>query len=153
MGTRGSAAQKKITRHVVRIYEHVKTGPLYDQAVQRMITYRSLAARMGNAGHSTQAKLDRRLEKLGEQVSETLEQLTDVERMALTCWRNGIMPNTYEIDHEAITDRPYVSLRRIERTIDETDEDEQAELDRQIAAAPADTGRMKAFIDRFNADD
>lgn len=60
-------------RRVVRMYEQVETGPLYDKAVQLMKTYRSIAARMENAKASTQGKLDRRLERLAEQISERLE--------------------------------------------------------------------------------
>jgi len=104
-----------------------------------MQTYRSLAARMGNARRSTQSKLDRRLEILGEQIGETLGQLTDLERMALTCWKDSIMPNTYEIDHQAITDRPYVSIRYIEHVTEEYDVAERNAQNKQLRQRKAPT--------------
>lgn len=103
------------------MYEQVDTGPLYDQAVQLMSTYRSVAARMATARASTRGKLDRRLEQLGEQISERLGELTEHERMALTGWREGIIADTYEVDHEALMAQPYESIRRIDRWTEEYD--------------------------------
>jgi hypothetical protein len=103
------------------MYEQVSTGPLYDKAVQLLSTYRSVAARMGNARSSTQGKLDRRLEQLGERIAETLSELTDSERMALDCWRDGVLPGLYEVDHAAIVEKPYVSIRKITRWTEEYD--------------------------------
>ena len=108
-------------RRVVRMYEHVETGPLYDNAVQLMATYRSLAARMGNAKAGTQGELDRQMERLKELIGERLSELTDMERSALTCWQYGIVPGTYELDHAEITDRPYISIRKISRWEEEYD--------------------------------
>ena len=103
------------------MYEQVSTGPLYDKTVQLLSTYRSVAARMGNARSSTQGKLDRRLEQLGERIAETLSELTDSERMALDCWRDGVLPGLYEVDHAAIVEKPYVSIRKITRWTEEYD--------------------------------
>ena len=103
------------------MYEQVSTGPLYDKAVQLLSTYRSVAARMGNARSSTQGKLDRRLEQLGERIAETLSELTDSERMALDCWRDGVLPGLYEVDHAAIVEKPYVSIRKVTRWTEEYD--------------------------------
>lgn len=128
--------------------EQVKTGPLYEKAVQGLGTYRSVAARMGNARTATQGKLDRRLEKLSEKISETLAQLTDIERSALTCWRDGLMPDTYEVDHEAITDRPYVSIRRIERVT----EDFNAVKHQHKVVDDGDRSRLKAFVSKYIAE-
>lgn len=128
--------------------DQVKTGPLYDKAVQSLGTYRSVAARLGNARTATQGKLDRRLEKLGEQISETLAQLTDIERSALTCWRDGLMPDTYEVDHDAITDRPYVSIRRIERVTEDFD----AVEDQHKVVDDGDRSRLKAFVSKYIAE-
>jgi len=97
------------------MYEHIETGPLYDNAVQLMKKYRSLAARMENAKAGTQGKLDRQLERLKELIGERLGELTDMELTALTCWQYGVVPGTYEVDHAEITDRPYVSIRKIDR--------------------------------------
>ena len=108
-------------RRVVRMYEQVETGPLYDKAVQLMATYRSLAARMGNAKAGTQGELDRQMERLNEKITERLGELTDMERSALTCWQYGVVPGTYELDHAEITDRPYVSIRKISRWDEEYD--------------------------------
>ena len=103
------------------MYDEVSTGPLYDKAVQLLSTYRSVAARMGNAKSSTQGKLDRRLEQLSERISEALGELTDNELMALDCWRDGVLPELYEVDHAAIVEKPYVSIRKITRWTEEYD--------------------------------
>ena len=76
---------------------------------------------MANARPRTQGKLDRRLERLGEQIAERLGELTDLERMALTGWRDGIIAGTYEVDHEALMEQPYESIRRIDRWTEEYD--------------------------------
>ena len=127
MGIRRGTPEKKVIQRVVRMYEQVETGPLYDKAVQRMSTYRSVAARMGNARRATQSKLDKQLERLDELIGETLSELTDMERMALTCWKVGVVDDTYEIDHDAITAKPYVSIRKIGRWTEEYDVDERKE--------------------------
>lgn len=137
------------------MYDVVETGPLYDEAVQRMSTYRSVAARMGNARRSTQGKLDRRLEKLGERIGEALSELTDDERMALNCWKDSIMPDTYEVDHDAITDRPYVSIRKVERWTEEYDVDERKAQIKQVELEQrqhntAGKARLKSFINKLN---
>ena len=103
------------------MYDEVSTGPLYDKAVQLLSTYRSVAARMGNAKSSTQGKLDRRLEQLSERISEALGELTDNELMALDCWRDGVLPGLYEVDHAAIVEKPYVSIRKKTRWTEEYD--------------------------------
>ena len=103
------------------MYEQVDTGPLYEQAVQLLSTYRSVAARMANAKPRTQGKLDRRLEQLGEKISERLGELTYNERMSLTGWQEGVVPGVYEVDHDALTARPYQSIRRIDRWTEEYD--------------------------------
>jgi hypothetical protein len=103
------------------MYDEVSTGPLYDKAVQLLSTYRSVAARMGNAKSSTQGKLDRRLEQLSERISEALGELTDNELMALDCWKDGVLPGIYEVDHTAIVEKPYVSIRKILRWTEEHD--------------------------------
>lgn len=130
----------------------METGPLYEQAVQRMHAYRSVAARIGNARNSTAGKLDRRLEKLGELIGETLQQLTDTERIALSCWRDSIMQDTYEVDHEELMSKPYVSIRRVEHITEEyTVAERKAQL-QEIKAQQnnPDTGRLKAFLSRFD---
>ena len=103
------------------MYDEVSTGPLYDKAVQLLSTYRSVAARMGNARSSTQGKLDRRLEQLSERISEALGELTDNELTALDCWKDGVLPGIYEVDHTAIVEKPYVSIRKIMRWTEEHD--------------------------------
>jgi len=109
---------------------------------------------MGSARRSTQGKLDRQLERLEERAGELLEQLTDTERMALTCWRDSIMPDTYEIDHDAITARPYESIRRVERWDDEYDIEEQRAAERAAQEAvkdgTGDMSKLKSFIAKLN---
>jgi hypothetical protein len=73
--------------------------------------------------------------------------------MALTCWKDSIMPDTYEVDHDAITDRPYISIRKVERVDEEYDVDELREMKRlskQEAAEEGDRSRLKAFISKLN---
>ena len=120
------------------MYDEVSTGPLYDKAVQLLSTYRSVAARMGNARSSTQGKLDRRLEKLSERISEALGELTDNELMALDCWKDGMLPGLYEVDHTAIVEKPYVSIRKITRWTEEydvADMGQPSDSDRDTTAA------------------
>ena len=120
------------------MYDEVSTGPLYDKAVQLLSTYRSVAARMGNARSSTQGKLDRRLEQLSERISEALGELTDNELMALDCWKDGMLPGLYEVDHAAIIEKPYVSIRKITRWTEEYDVSDMAQpsdSDRDTTAA------------------
>jgi len=112
------------------MYEQVETGPLYDKAVQLMSTYRSVAARIANARKSTQGKLDRQLERLGEKISEVLGELSDNELMALDCWQRGIMPGTYEVGHAALTEKPYVSIRKVYRSTEEYDIEERRAAER-----------------------
>ena len=120
------------------MYDEVSTGPLYDKAVQLLSTYRSVAARMGNAKSSTQGKLDRRLEQLSERISEALGELTDNELTALDCWKDGVLPGIYEVDHTAIVEKPYVSIRKIMRWTEEHDVADMAQpsdSDRDTTAA------------------
>ena len=76
---------------------------------------------MSNARSSTQGKLDRRLEQLSERIAETLGELTDNELTALDCWKDGVLPGIYEVDHTAIVEKPYVSIRKIMRWTEEHD--------------------------------
>jgi hypothetical protein len=110
------------------VYEQVETGPLYDKAVQLMSTYRSVAARIGGAKASTQGKLDRRLQQLAEKIGERLGELSVQELQALDCWKYGILPDTYEVDHDAITEKPYVSIRTVRRYDEEYDVAERRAL-------------------------
>ena len=103
------------------MYEQVDTGPIYDELVQWMGTYRSLQARMFGAKYGTQKKIDNTLEGLGERIDERIAELTDQERSALDCWQNGIMPGVYEMDREALMERPYRSIRLIMRWDEEYD--------------------------------
>ena len=137
------------------MHEQVQLGPLYDGAVQLLSTYRSVAARMLNGKGATKGKLDRRLEKLSERISERLGELSDMERLALTCWKPSIMPDTYEVDHDQLTTKPYVSIRRVDRVIDEYDVDERRELERAAAKATEQSdgqskARLKSFISKLN---
>ena len=114
-----------------------------------MQTYRSVAARMHKASGVTQGKLDHRLERLGEQISERLSELTDMERLALDCWQHGIMPNTYEADHHALTTQPYVSIRKVEEVIEDIGH-ENAGSEETTDNGYNDTGRLKSFISKLN---
>ena len=41
--------------------------------------------------------------------------------MALDCWKDGVLPGLYEVDHAAIVEKPYVSIRKITRWTEEYD--------------------------------
>jgi hypothetical protein len=135
----------------------VATGPIYDKTVKQMGRYRQTAARMATARPATQGKLDKRLERLGEHISQLLGELDGMELSALNFWRDGITPNTYEIDHDAITARPYDSIRRVERILEEHDirerkAAERAERDR-VTTTPHFTVELEAFLLKLNNDD
>ena len=127
------------------MYEQIDTGPIYDELVQWMSTYRSLQARMWGAKHSTQKKIDDTLEALGERIDERINELTDTERTALDCWKHGILPGIYEMDREALMEKPYVSIRKIERWEEEHHVDDVVPAD----DAENDTGEVSDQLRRF----
>ena len=133
----------------MRIYEQMNTGPLYDEVVQWISTYRSLTARMGGAKYSTQKKLDNTLESLGERIDERLNELTDQELSALSCWKSSILPNTVELDREALMEQPYCSIRLIQRWDEVYDVDElrnqQQEEDARLGDRPV-SKVLEAFL-------
>ena len=136
------------------MYEQVSTGPLYDKAVQLLSTYRSVAARMSNARSSTQGKLDRRLEQLSERIAETLGELTDDELMALDCWKDGVVPGLYEVDHAALVEKPYVSIRKITRWPEEYDVADMAlPSDNNTDTTAAESSLLKKFLSVRDDDD
>ena len=114
-----------------------------------MRTYRSLQARMWSAKDSTQKKIDNTLETLGESIDERINELTDTERMALDCWKHGILPGIYEMDREALMEKPYVSIRKIERWEEEHHVDDVVPAD----DAENDTGevsdQLRSFLDMY----
>ena len=130
------------------MYEQVKTGPLYDEVVQWISTYRSLTARMGGAKYSTQKKLDNTLESLGERIDERLNELTDQELSALSCWKSSILPNTVEMDREALMEQPYCSIRLIQRWEEVYDEDQQQQA-QQETPDPVRDEKLKQQLAAF----
>ena len=130
------------------MYEQVKTGPLYDEVVQWISTYRSLTARMGGARDSTQKKLDNTLERLGERIDERLNELTDQELSALSCWKSSILPNTVELDREALMEIPYCSIRLIQRWEEVYDEDQQQQA-QQETPDPVRDEKLKQQLAAF----
>jgi len=54
-----------------------------------------------------------------------------MERLALECWNDGPVKGGYEIDHEALTSKPYVSLRKIKRWTEEIDRKQEREAERE----------------------
>jgi hypothetical protein len=138
------------------MYEQVNTGPLYDEVVQWMSTFRSLTARMGGARRSTQVKLDRTLERLGERIDERLNELTAQELSALECLKDGILPGTYEMDREALMERPYCSIRLIHRWDEEYDVEERRQQIRDAknsAKDPNSSGELRKFLNSLYNDD
>lgn len=149
MGCRGRETLKKVIRRVVRMYEQVETGQNYDKVAQLLATYRGLAARMANARSRTQGKIDRRLEQLGERIGIALEELTDIERMALTCWKEGVTKGTYEVDVDEITAKPYVSIRRVDRWTEEHDLTENYEEEEATTASDTTSEQLRYFLNKL----
>ena len=133
------------------MYEHFETGPLYEKMVQLMSTYRSLAARLQNARPRTQGKLDKQLIRLDERIGEALGELSDNERMALTYWRDGVIDGGYELDHEELTERPYVGIRRVERWTEEYSLDERKQIEDDDAASEVVmSSGLRGFLNQFD---
>jgi hypothetical protein len=132
------------------MYEEIDTGPIYDELVQWMSTYRSLQARMWGAKHNTQKKIDDTLEKLGERIDERITELTDTERMALDCWKHGILPGVYEMDREALMQKPYVSIRKIERWDEEHHVDDVVRTDDAENDADIVSEQLRGFLDMYD---
>ena len=131
------------------MYEQVETGQNYDKVAQLLATYRGLAARMANARSRTQGKIDRRLEQLGERIGIALEELTDIERMALTCWKEGVIKGTYEVDVDEITAKPYVSIRRVDRWTEEHDLTEDYAEEETTAASNTTSEQLRYFLNKL----
>jgi len=131
------------------MYEQVETGQNYDKVAQLLATYRGLAARMANARAGTQGKIDRRLEQLGERIGIALEELTDIERMALTCWKEGVIKGTYEVDVDEITAKPYVSIRRVDRWTEEHDLTEDYAEEETTAASKTTSEQLRYFLNKL----
>ena len=131
------------------MYEQVETGQNYDKVAQLLATYRGLAARMANARARTQGKIDRRLEQLGERIGIALEELTYKERMALTCWKEGVMEGTYEVDVDEITAKPYVSIRRVDRWTEEHDLTENYDDDETQSVSNPTREQLRAFLNKL----
>ena len=131
------------------MYEQVETGQNYDKVAQLLATYRGLAARMANARARTKGKIDRRLEQLGERIGIALEELTYKERMALTCWKEGVMKGTYEVDVDEITEKPYVSIRRVDRWTEEYDLTEDYDDDETQSVSNPTREQLRAFLNKL----
>lgn len=131
------------------MYEQVETGQNYDKVAQLLATYRGLAARMANARSRTQGKIDRRLEQLGERIGIALEELTDMERMALTCWKEGVMKGTYEVDVDEITAKPYVSIRRVDRWTEEHNLTEDNAEEEANTASDTTSEQLRYFLNKL----
>jgi len=116
---------------VHRLHEQVTVGPLYEKTVKAMIRYRRLASLMQRSSRDKQGAIDRRLEALDEEIAERLSELTDLERHALDCWKDGVLPGLFEIDVEALMERPYRSIRHVQHYEYEYDVAEQKALKRE----------------------
>lgn len=78
-----------------------------------------------------------------------------MERLALECWQAGKTPGTYEIDHAEITERPYVSIRKISRWTQVIDRAEEREAKREAERSTDDTSssKLKDFLKTREGDD
>ena len=108
---------------------------------------------MGGARYSTQKKLDNTLERLGERIDERLNELTDQELSALSCWKSSILPNTVELDREALMAMPYCSIRRIHRWDEVYDVDQQQELQQETPDPVRDEQRKQQLAAFLKLDD
>jgi hypothetical protein len=139
------------------MWEIVNTGPEYDEIVDLMRTYRRLAARTGSAKHSTEVKLHDRLEDIWEDMNLKLNELSDTERSALTCWKSGTASGTYEIDYDALTSKPYVSIRKVERVTEErytkqSDRDAQSERVQSAMSDSSNRNKARALLNALRDD-
>lgn len=152
MGGRGGTPQKKVIRIVRRMYDEVPIGPLYEKTVNAMTRYRRLSSLMERSSYATQGAIDRRLEALGEEIAERLSELSDLERVALDCWKDGVERGFYEIDVEALMERPYRSIRRVTHDTFEYDVAEQKALKRDVEqqstepTSSEDSERLDKFL-------
>lgn len=152
MGYGRGTPQKKVVRMVRRVHEEVTTGPLYERTVKAMIRYRRLASLMERSSRAKQGSIDRRLEALGEEIAERLSELSDLERVALDCWKEGVERGFYEVDVEALMERPYRSIRRVQHYEYEYDVAEQKALKREAEPRPTepssaeDRERLNKFL-------
>jgi hypothetical protein len=103
---------------------------------------------MGGARYSTQKKLDNTLERLGERIDERLNELTDQELSALSCWKSSILPNTVEVDRQALMEMPYCSIRLIQRWEEVYDEDQQQQA-QQETPDPVRDKKLKQQLAAF----
>lgn len=108
------------------MYDVVQTGSLYDDAVLLLQRYRRLMTTMSRSKKNRLAEKERELERLGERISERLSELSYQELLALDCWKDGVESGFYEVDVEALMERPYRSIRKVERWTEEYDVDEQS---------------------------
>ena len=80
------------------------------------------------------------------------------ELQALDCWKYGILPDTYEVDHDAITERPYISIRTVRRYEEEYDVAERRALlkapdTRTEEQKARDTEKLKQFLKSIGDND
>lgn len=140
------------------MWEIVDTGPEYDDIVKLMRKYRRLAARTGSRKHSTEIKQHNQLEDIWEDINLKLNELSDMEREALTCWKSGTVSGTYEIDYDALTSKPYVSIRKVERVTEEryTKKSDRDAQDERVRAAISGKGnekdKVRALLDALRDD-
>lgn len=139
MGYGRGTPQKKVVRMVRRVHEEVTTGPLYERTVKAMIHYRRLASLMERSSHAKRGSIDRRLEALGEEIAERLSEMSELERVALDCWKDGVERGFYEVDVEALMERPYRSIRRVQHYEYEYDVTEQKALEREAEKMSKET--------------
>jgi uncharacterized protein YqgV (UPF0045/DUF77 family) len=148
--------KKIITRRTIHMCEVLQTGPDYDDIVKLMQKYRRLAARSGSFKHSTEIRVDKRLDDIWEDMNLKINALTDAERSALTCWKTSTLRDAYEIDYDELMQKPYVSIRKVERVVEErfaNHADTQAQEQAVQAAANASDGNaVRAFLNALRDD-
>lgn len=114
-----------------------------------MQRYRRLMSEMANANRRRQGRIDRQLERLGEEIAEKLSELSPAERDALDCWQDGVERGFFEVDIEALMERPYRSIRRIDRRVYEYDTEEQVALKRAAKDSPGLSPKQAELLQKF----
>lgn len=133
------------------MHDVVRTGPLYDDAVKLLQQYRRLMSARLSKVKTRRVLREKQLERLSEKIAERLSELSTMELQALDCWKDGIERGFYEVDVDALMERPYRSIRRVHRWTEEYDVEEQRQHEREAQnsannANTASAERLRKFL-------
>lgn len=126
-------------RHRFVMHELIDTTDTYDTTVELMQTYRRSFARFKSS-----TKLDRKLERLSERIGEKLQELSNTELQALTCWTSCADTGQLELDHAALTTKPYIKIRKEFTEIEIIDDDAIDDTETDIGH---DKAKLRHWLD------